>query len=133
MDPIIAPEVATEEVAVSQESTAIVPAAVAAAPEKKKSKRPKLEISLRKRHAKKAVGHERMRRPGLRRIARRAGCKRISRQVYDFSNAKLREFLGKIVLDAVVIMEGDKRKTMAVEDVVYALKNNGQAIYGFGE
>ncbi len=68
----------------------------------------------------------------IRRLARRGGVKRISGVCYDDVRGALKEFLTKVVKDAVVYTEYANRKTVTAMDVVYALKRNGQTLYGFG-
>lgn len=70
--------------------------------------------------------------PGIRRLARRGGVKRISRQIYDDSRAALKVFLEGIIRDSVTYMEHARRKTVTALDVVYALKRSGRTLYGFG-
>jgi histone H4 len=67
----------------------------------------------------------------IKRLARRAGVKRIARDMYDETREALKSFLRGVIGDAVMIM-GDKRKTLGPMDVVYALKRRGRPIYGFG-
>lgn len=69
--------------------------------------------------------------PVIRRLARRGGVKRISGLVYDETRTVLREFLAKIVRDAITYTEHGRRKTVTAMDVVYALKRHGRALYGF--
>ena len=71
-------------------------------------------------------------RPALRRLARRGGVKRISSGVYDEIRGVLRSFLEVVVRDSVTYCEHARRKTVTVLDVVYALKRQKRAIYGYG-
>ena len=70
--------------------------------------------------------------PAIRRLARRAGVKRISGFIYEETRGVLRAFLENIIRDAVVYTDNAKRKTVTAMDVVYALKRQGKTIYGFG-
>jgi len=70
--------------------------------------------------------------PAIRRLARRAGVKRISNLIYEETRGVLRMFLEKIIAHAVTYSEHAHRQTITTMDVVYALKNNGRALYGFG-
>lgn len=70
--------------------------------------------------------------PTIRRMARRAGIKRISGLLYDKCRRMLKEFLSDIVSDAMTYMEHASRRTMSVMDVIYALKRKGKMLYGFG-
>ncbi len=70
--------------------------------------------------------------PAIRRLARRAGVKRISGLIYGEIRGVLKIFLQNIIRDAVVYTEHAKRKTVSCMDVVYALKRQGKTLYGFG-
>ncbi|RCN30940.1 core histone H2A/H2B/H3/H4 [Ancylostoma caninum] len=69
--------------------------------------------------------------PAIRRLARRAGVKRISGLIYEETRGVLRQFLEKVIHDAVMYTEHAKRKTVTVMDVVYAVKRQGYTLYGF--
>lgn len=69
--------------------------------------------------------------PAIRRLARRAGVKRISGLIYEETRGVLRHFLERLVGDAVIYTEHAKRKTVTAMDVVYALKRQGRPMYGF--
>jgi len=71
--------------------------------------------------------------PALRRLARRAGIKRISNLMYDSSRDELKKFLDDVLRDAVAYTEHSRRKTVTSGDVVLALKRNGRTLYGFGQ
>lgn len=70
--------------------------------------------------------------PAIRRLARRGGVKRISSQIYDETRNVLKNFLEGVIRDSVTYMEHARRKTVTALDVVYALKNQGRTLYGFG-
>ena len=70
--------------------------------------------------------------PAIRRLARRGGVKRMSSAIYDEIRDCLKEYMYKIIQDAVVYTEHAKRKTVTSLDIVYALKRNGRSLYGFG-
>ena len=70
--------------------------------------------------------------PAIRRLARRGGVKRISSFIYEETRNVLRAFLESVVRDAVTYTEHARRKTVTAMDVVYALKRQGRALYGFG-
>merc|ERR1712243_513032 len=70
--------------------------------------------------------------PAIRRLARRGGVKRISSMIYDEVRQVLKSFLESVVRDSVTYTEHAQRKTVTAMDVVYALKRQGRAIYGFG-
>lgn len=70
--------------------------------------------------------------PAIRRLARRAGVKRMSGLIYDETRSVLKIFLENVLHDAVTYTEHAKRKTVTAMDVVYALKRQGRTLYGFG-
>eukprot|EP00536_Pseudo-nitzschia_multiseries_P009953 jgi/Psemu1/24612/gm1.24612_g len=70
--------------------------------------------------------------PAIRRLARRAGVKRMSGLIYEETRKVLKAFLEDLVRDAVTYTEHARRKTVTAKDVVYALKRQGRTIYGFG-
>ena len=69
---------------------------------------------------------------GIRRLARRGGCRRISGLIYQETRGVLKFFLERVIKDSLVYMEHARRKTLTAKDVVYALKHQGKTIYGFG-
>jgi histone H3/H4 len=68
--------------------------------------------------------------PGIRRLARRAGVKRISGLIYEKTRGILQLFLANVVRNAVTYTEHARRKTVTAMDVVYALKLQGKSLYG---
>ena len=70
--------------------------------------------------------------PAIRRLARRGGVKRISNLIYEETRLVLKAFLESVVRDAVTYTEHARRKKVTAMDVVYALKRQGRALYGFG-
>lgn len=71
--------------------------------------------------------------PAIRRLARRGGVKRMSNGIYDETRGVLKNFLEKVIGDAIVYMEHARRKTVNALDVVYALKKQDRVLYGFSE
>lgn len=63
--------------------------------------------------------------PAIRRLARRAGVKRIHNGIYEEAPQALRGWLSKMVHDACMYAEHGKRFTITVNDVLLALKRNG--------
>ena len=57
---------------------------------------------------------------------------RISGLIYEETRVGLKAFLVNIIRDAVTYTEHAKRKTVTPMDVVYALKRQGQTLFGFG-
>ncbi|KAF2143592.1 uncharacterized protein K452DRAFT_296601 [Aplosporella prunicola CBS 121167] len=72
-------------------------------------------------------------RPSIRRIARRAGVYRISEPIYNSLREVIRTKLYELLRAIVTVVEYRDRKTVTVADVVWVLKRQGRAIYGFGE
>lgn len=71
--------------------------------------------------------------PAIRRLARRGGVKRISGLIYDEARGVLKVFLETVIRDGVAYAEHARRKTVTAIDIVYALKRQGQILYGFGK
>lgn len=69
--------------------------------------------------------------PAIRRLARRGGVKRIAGGVYEETRTILHDFLRRVVKDALVYTDHAKRKTVIVNDIVFALKRQGRTLYGF--
>lgn len=67
----------------------------------------------------------------VRKIARRAGVKRMSMTIYDPLRAAARSFVDKIVDDAVTLTDYSKKKTVSAMACVTSLKRHGKNIYGF--
>ena len=65
----------------------------------------------------------------IRRLGRRAGIKRLNRDVAEEARGALVEFLTKIIKDSTTYTEHASRKTVIRNDVVYALKKNGHTLY----
>lgn len=70
--------------------------------------------------------------PSIRRLARRAGVKRMSALVPSDARGVLREFLERILHDTATYAAHARRKTVIAMDVVRALKLHGRTLYGFG-
>jgi len=70
--------------------------------------------------------------PAIRRLARRAGVKRIAGNVYDKSRTVLKNFITMIIRDAVVYTEHSRLKTITARHIIESLRRNGSTIYGFG-
>lgn len=69
--------------------------------------------------------------PAIRRLCRRGGIKRIGGLVYEETRAVLKAWLENVLKDALTYCTHAHRKTVTAADVVYALKRNGQILYGF--
>ena len=70
-------------------------------------------------------GSSALNRPSLRRLARRAGVKRINSGVYEEAPTALRSWLKRTIVDAVVYAEYGRRTTITINDILLALKKNG--------
>ena len=69
----------------------------------------------------------------IRKLARRGGVKRISGLFYEEARGVLKAFLENTIRDAVTYADHARRRTVTVNDVLYALKRNGRPLYGFVE
>ena len=67
----------------------------------------------------------------LRRLARRAGVKRMSGLIYEETRGALKLFLENTIRDAVTYTEHARRKTVTPMDILYALKRQGRTLYTF--
>jgi histone H4 len=70
--------------------------------------------------------------PAIRRLARRAGIKRISGLLYDEVRGVLKSFVESVVKDSIAYTEAARRKSVSASDVVHALRRRGKSIYGYG-
>lgn len=82
-----------------------------------------------------------VRKPAIRRLARRGGVKRISGMIYqemwagkasDAWAGVIGRFMDAVIRDAVTYMEHARRKTVTSSDVIHSLKRQGRTLYGFG-
>lgn len=69
----------------------------------------------------------------IRRLARRGGVHRISGLIYIEIREILKVFIQNIIRNAIIYAEYSKRRTVMVEDVIYALKRKGRTLYGFDD
>ena len=67
----------------------------------------------------------------VRRLARRAGIKRVSGLLYEEVRGVLKSFVEKVVSDAVAVTEYSRKRTVTVGAVVAALKKRGRMLYGY--
>lgn len=68
----------------------------------------------------------------LRKLARRGGVKRISGLIYDTTRHAINEFIEDLAKRTTIYTDYARRKTVTAMDVVYALKQKGNTLYGFG-
>ncbi len=78
-------------------------------------------------------GAEHIGAPSIRRLARRGGVKRLGAGVYGETRLCLHQYLSTVLKDLVTLVESADRFTVTVMDVVFALKRNGQSLYGYGD
>jgi histone H4 len=69
--------------------------------------------------------------PAIRRLARRGGVKRIGHEIYANVKNILRTFLEKVVGGACEYATYRDKHTVTALDIIYALKRNGQTLYGY--
>jgi len=69
--------------------------------------------------------------PAIRRLARRAGVKRLASPCYEVARSQLMKFMQQTVADAILYTLHAKRATVTVQDIGHALKLRGQTVYGF--
>jgi histone H4 len=113
--------------------------------ERTRSRSPSAERGGRSKKAKSGHGLKRQRRfqkrdntlgitkGSIRRLARRAGVKRISGLIHNEAREVLKNWLRDVLEKAAVFTEHSRRKTVTVMDVVRALKLSGnRTLYGFG-
>ena len=69
---------------------------------------------------------------GIRKLARKAGVKRMSKDVIQPARELLRKYVEQVIQDSLVYTEHARRKTMTAMDIVHALKRRKTTLYGFG-
>ncbi len=77
-----------------------------------------------------AAPSEGISKPAIRRLARRAGVKRMAEGIYTEAPLALRAWLKSIIGDAVVYADHARRFTLTVNDIILSLKKNGATLYG---
>eukprot|EP01064_Diplonema_japonicum_P036145 TRINITY_DN8035_c0_g2_i1.p1 TRINITY_DN8035_c0_g2~~TRINITY_DN8035_c0_g2_i1.p1 ORF type:complete len:216 (+),score=64.37 TRINITY_DN8035_c0_g2_i1:216-863(+) len=65
----------------------------------------------------------------IRRLARRGGCKRISKEAFNEARGILTSFVNEVITDTSTLMELTGRKTVRAEDVLFALRKQGRTLY----
>jgi len=96
-----------------------------------KSSKPK-EKFLPKRHIKKSRydnAIDGITSPVIKRMARRAGVKRLSNKVYPSTRNSMLLFLTSTIHDAIVCAQHSKRTTLSEHDVNFAFRRQGRGIY----
>lgn len=69
----------------------------------------------------------------FRRLARKGGAKRISKDIYGTLKFSLEKFVSQVLQDAVTYSEYAKTKTVTACNVVSALKHRDMNLYGFSQ
>ena len=69
--------------------------------------------------------------PAIRRLCRRGGIKRISGLFYEEIRAIVKQYLENVLREGICYTSHARRKTISAADIVYALKRQGQTLYGF--
>lgn len=67
----------------------------------------------------------------IRRLARRGGVKRLSTLMYEEVRGLVTIYLRKVIQDAIWYSEHRQSRTIIVNDVIFALKKNGETLYGY--
>lgn len=70
--------------------------------------------------------------PAIRRMARRAGVKRISGTVYEDQRERIKNLVTMVLRSAIVYTQHARRKTVTPMDIVLGLRRVGTNLYGFG-
>ena len=71
--------------------------------------------------------------PANRRLAQRAGCKRLSATCHAEGKQILNAFVTNLLRDAIKYTEHGRRKTVVASDIVHALNRQGLKLYGFSK
>ena len=98
----------------------------------KKRKRRSGTGTTKKKSSKAVSTRECMSTAAIRRQAIRAGVKRVSNPIYAESRAVLKQYLRTILAETIKITDHSKRRTIKVEDVLYAMSRHHVAIHDFG-
>lgn len=77
-----------------------------------------------KRHRKAPTGPA-LTNAAIKRLARRAGVRRINAGVYEEARPALRQWLGRVIEAATVFAQHARRMTVTLNDVLLALKRQG--------
>ncbi len=65
----------------------------------------------------------------IRKLARRAGVRRISKDMYNNVRELLKKFLEDNLFEMIQVAEYAKRKTITTSNVLLVLKRRGQTLY----
>ena len=127
-------EVVSSELSIAPSAPAVIVSAVSSK-EKTKSSAKKIKVlkakstslSGRKRLVRNAhdlvpPDSQLLKRPALKRLARRAGIKRLSGETYAAARQITSQFVKRVVNDALLMTKHAGRKTVTSQDVLFALK-----------
>lgn len=67
----------------------------------------------------------------IRKLARRAGIRRISNTLYAIVRELLEKYLRQILRDALMYRNSAKRRTVLITDITNSLTKNGRMLYGY--
>lgn len=65
----------------------------------------------------------------IRKLHRRGGCRRMNGEMYEEARNLIKAYMEKFMQDAITYTDHSGRHTIAVMDVVYALKRDGKQFY----
>jgi histone H3/H4 len=68
-------------------------------------------------------------RPAIKRICRRAGTKRLTREFLENVREEINDYLGRLVRDSIIYCTHFQRGTIMSRDVQYSLKRGGETLY----
>ncbi|KAH9411697.1 hypothetical protein HK407_04g08070 [Ordospora pajunii] len=86
---------------------------------------------IAKRHRKQASAADSISKPAIRRIARRAGVKRVGGGCFKEINNAGRAYIKDVLSIAFVYATHAKRKTITCADILYSLKRMGVKYMGY--
>ncbi|KAF8143260.1 hypothetical protein K438DRAFT_1994072 [Mycena galopus ATCC 62051] len=70
--------------------------------------------------------------PTIKRLARRAGVKRLGGLMYEETRGQLILYMQDLMRDVVLHTTHDYRTTISANDIVHTLRRSGKDLYGFG-
>lgn len=98
-------------------------------PSRPSGRRPPTNQAARHRHRKGQTRDiEAIKNPTIKRLAQRAGVKRVREEIYDAMRAYIRAFLVKTLNDTLLVTGHARRRTVTHRDVIYALRNRGMVL-----
>lgn len=69
-----------------------------------------------------------IRKPVLKRISHRAGCKRLESETHEEMKLALHDHLRRVIKQSLILMIHNQRNTLILDDVLYALRQNSTSI-----